>query len=105
MPIRGRQQKEIRICATGVFRSDRPRVQKRGPREVWNHHEQIGRSIIFLVRHVAAVASKTRKVDASATASKSENASIAKDTRGAGLVARSAQIRSAVSVRQGSLIH
>ena len=41
--MRGRQQKEIRICATGVFRRDRPRVRERGPREVWNLREQCER--------------------------------------------------------------
>ena len=43
MPIRGRQQKEIRIYVTGGFRRDRPRVQERGLREVWNHIEHCER--------------------------------------------------------------
>ena len=56
---------------------------------------------IFLVRHVTAVASKTRKVDASATASDGKRAS---GTLSVTSPLRSAKIRHAVSVHQGSLI-
>jgi hypothetical protein len=56
-----------------------------------------GRSIIFLVRHVSAAASKTRKVDASPAACDRKSV-----PRALTLPLRSAQIRNAVSVPQGS---
>jgi hypothetical protein len=59
---------------------------------------------VFLVRHVAAAGSKTRKVDASATASEGKNTPVGVNTRLASPCARSAQIRGAVSVYQESLI-
>jgi hypothetical protein len=63
------------------------------------------RSVILAVRHVAAAASKTRKVDAGTTAGEGKSAPVAGITRWASPSARSAQIRGAVSVHQNSLIH
>ena len=63
------------------------------------------RSVILAVRHVAAAASKTRKVDAGTTAGEGKSAPVAGITRWASSSARSAQIRGAVSVHQDSLIH
>jgi hypothetical protein len=60
---------------------------------------------ICLVRHVAADTSKTRKVDASATAGDGKSTQITRNTWGVSPCARSTQIRGAVSVRQESLIH
>jgi hypothetical protein len=60
---------------------------------------------IFLVRHVAESASKTRKVEASATAGDDKSMPITRNTWGASPCVRSAQIRGAVSVCQESLIH
>jgi phosphosulfolactate phosphohydrolase-like enzyme len=62
-------------------------------------------NVILAVRHVAAAASKTRKVDAGTTAGEGKSAPGAGITRGASPSARSAQIRGAVSVHQDSLIH
>jgi hypothetical protein len=62
-------------------------------------------NVILAVRHVAAAASKTRKVDAGTTAGEGKSAPGAGITRGAIPSARSAQIRGAVSVHQDSLIH
>jgi hypothetical protein len=59
---------------------------------------------VFVVRHIATTTSKTRKVDASATASDGKNAPVGVSSRSASPGARSAQIRGAVSVYQGSLI-
>jgi hypothetical protein len=59
---------------------------------------------IFLVRHVAVAASKTRKVDAGATAGEGKSAPITGSTRWASPSARSAQIKGAVSVHQRPLI-
>jgi hypothetical protein len=63
------------------------------------------RRVILAVIHVAAVASKTRKVDAGTTAGEGKSAPGAGITRWASPSARSAQIRGAVSVHQESLIH
>jgi hypothetical protein len=63
------------------------------------------RSVILAVRHVAAAASETRKVDAGTTASEGKSASLGGCSRWASPCARSAQIRGAVSVYQESLIH
>jgi hypothetical protein len=63
------------------------------------------RSVILAVRHVAAAASKTRKVDTGTTAGEGKSAPVAVITRWASPSGRSAQIRGAVSVHQGSLIH
>jgi len=57
-----------------------------------------------LVRHVAADASKTREVNADATAGEGKSAPITGSTRGASPSAGSAQIRGAASVHQESLI-
>jgi hypothetical protein len=62
-------------------------------------------NVILAVRHVAAAASKTRKVDAGTTAGEGKSAPVAGITRGASPSARSAKIRGAVSVHQDSLIH
>jgi hypothetical protein len=63
------------------------------------------RSVILAVRHVAAAAAKTRKVDTGTTAGEGKSAPVAVITRWASPSGRSAQIRGAVSVHQGSLIH
>jgi hypothetical protein len=63
------------------------------------------RSVILAVRHVAAAASKTRKVYDCTTAGEGKNAPVTGSTRWASPSARSAQIRGAVSVHQDSLIH
>ncbi len=57
-------------------------------------------SVLFAVRHVAACASETRKVNASATPGNGESASFSGREPGA----RSAQIKNAVSGHQESLI-
>jgi hypothetical protein len=62
-------------------------------------------NVILAVRHVAAAASKTRKVDAGTTAGAGKSAPDAGITRWASPSARSEQIRGAVSVHQESLIH
>jgi hypothetical protein len=62
-------------------------------------------NVIVAGRHVAAAASKTRKVDAGTTACEGKSAPGAGITRWASPSARSAQIRGAVSVHQDSLIH
>jgi hypothetical protein len=62
-------------------------------------------SVILAVRHVAAAASKTRKVDAGTTAGEGNSASVSGSTWWASPSARSAQIRGEVSVHQDSLIH
>jgi hypothetical protein len=64
-----------------------------------------GQNVILAVRHVAAAASKTRKVDTGTTAGEGKSAPGAGITRWASPSARSAQIRGAVSVHQDSLIH
>jgi hypothetical protein len=61
-------------------------------------------NVILAVRHVAAAASKTRKVDAGTTAGEGKSAPVPGITRWASPSARSAQIRGA-SVHQDSLIH
>ena len=63
------------------------------------------RRVILAVRHVAAAAFKTRKVDAGTTAGEGKSAPVAGSTWWANSSARSAQIRGAVSVLQDSLIH
>jgi hypothetical protein len=63
-------------------------------------------NVILAIRHVAAAASKTRKVDAGTTVGEGKNAPDAdRITRWASPSARSAQIRGEVSVHQDSLIH
>jgi phosphosulfolactate phosphohydrolase-like enzyme len=62
-------------------------------------------NVILAVRHVAAAASKTRKVDAGTTAGEGKSATGAGITRGVSPSARSVQIRGAASVHQDSLIH
>ena len=56
------------------------------------------------VRHFDVAASKTRKVDAGATAGEGKRAPITGSTRWASPSARSAQIKGAVRVHQESLI-
>jgi hypothetical protein len=63
------------------------------------------RSVILAVRHVAAAAAITRKVDTSTTAGEGKSEPVTVITRWASPSGRSAQIRGAVSVHQGSLIH
>jgi hypothetical protein len=58
----------------------------------------ISQNVILAVRHVAAAASKTRKVDAGTTAGEGKSAPDTGITRWASPSARSAQIRGAVSV-------
>jgi hypothetical protein len=65
----------------------------------------ISQNVIVSGRHVAAAASKTRKVDAGTTAGEGKSAPGAGIIRWAIPSARSAQIRGAVSVHQDSLIH
>ena len=60
-------------------------------------------AVVVAVRHVAAAASETRKVDAGTTAGKGKSAPVVSWL--ANPCARSAQIRGAVSVYQESLIH
>jgi hypothetical protein len=62
-------------------------------------------NVILADRHVAAAASKTRKVDAGTTVGEGKSAPGAGITRWASPSGRSAQIRGAVSVHQDSLIH
>ena len=62
-------------------------------------------AVVVTVRHVAAAASETRKVDAGTTAGKGKSAPVVSGFRLASPGARSAQIRGAVSVYQQSLIH
>ena len=63
------------------------------------------RAVVLAVRHVAAAASETRKVDAGTAAGEGKSAPVVSGFRLASPGARSAQNRGAVSVYQQSLIH
>jgi hypothetical protein len=96
-------QMESRICARGddchhviaVGRAARATAER----------TTSSRNVILAVRHVAAVASKTREVDAGTTAGEGKSTPGAVITRWASPSSRSEQIRGAVSVHQDSLIH